>query len=68
MTQFQRAVELDPSLAEAHFNLAGILAYRGRLDEAITQCQKAVDLQPSLAAARERLANLLAQKQKKNVQ
>jgi tetratricopeptide (TPR) repeat protein len=38
-----------PTFAEAHYNLAGILAQRGRLDEAIAQCQKAVEIQPGLA-------------------
>jgi tetratricopeptide (TPR) repeat protein len=64
MDQFQRAVELNASFAEAHYNLAGILAYQGRLDEAIAQCQKAVEIQPSLAAARERLASLIATRER----
>jgi Flp pilus assembly protein TadD len=66
MAHFQRAVELAPSFAEAHYNLAGILAHRGRLDEAISHLQTALEIQPGLAAARERLAALQAAKGRNN--
>jgi len=64
LNHFQRAVELAPSLAEAHYNLAGILAQRGHFDEAIAHCQKAVEIQPDLAPARQRLAALMAAKER----
>ena len=56
-------MELAPEFVEARYNLAGILARRGRLDEAIAQSQKVVELKPDLAAARQQLAALLAAKE-----
>jgi TolB-like protein/thioredoxin-like negative regulator of GroEL len=55
--EFQRALQLDPSLAEAHHWYGLALLYQGRLSEAAQQIQAARDLDPlsilpSLALAR----------------
>jgi len=43
----QRAVELDPSNAEAHNNLGKGLLMKGRLKDSLIQFQDAARLQPS---------------------
>jgi Flp pilus assembly protein TadD len=35
--RYQEALEIDPSYAEAHFNLGSALLQLGRVDEAIEQ-------------------------------
>jgi serine/threonine protein kinase/tetratricopeptide (TPR) repeat protein len=44
--EFQRALELRPSYADAHFSYARFLASRDRPDEAMTQIRRAVELDP----------------------
>jgi len=44
--EFRRALELQPSYADAYFSYSRFLASRGRLDEAITQLDRAVELDP----------------------
>jgi tetratricopeptide (TPR) repeat protein len=55
----RRLVEDFPDLAEAHNNLAVILAGRGELDAAQTALQRAVLLQPDHAQAQENLGDVL---------
>lgn len=43
---FQEAINLDPNMAEAHFNLAVLYAYKGLPDKAATAFDKAVSLRP----------------------
>ncbi len=57
--QYQEALELAPTLAEARFNLAGILNRLGRQDEAAAQYAALVEIQPENASARLYLAETL---------
>jgi serine/threonine protein kinase/Tfp pilus assembly protein PilF len=43
----KRALELDPSSAQAHEIFSRYLMGRGRLDEAIAEIEKAIDLEPA---------------------
>ncbi len=42
----QRALQLNPSLADAHWNYADTLEATGRLDEAVMEASRAVQLDP----------------------
>lgn len=46
IAEFQRAVEVDPNYAAAHFSLAYAYERGERIDEAIAQYQKALELEP----------------------
>ena len=48
--EFKRALELQPSYADAYFSYSRFLASRGRLDEAIAQLDRAVELDPLSAS------------------
>jgi tetratricopeptide (TPR) repeat protein/predicted Ser/Thr protein kinase len=43
----KRAIELDPTSAQAHEIFSRYLMGRGRLDEAIAEVEKAIDLEPA---------------------
>jgi tetratricopeptide (TPR) repeat protein len=59
---FQRALALNPSLAEAHHQLASVYNHIGLLDKACGEAQKAVALDPRNTGARFRVGiNLLYQ-------
>ncbi|MGQ9863518.1 MAG: tetratricopeptide repeat protein [Bacteroidia bacterium] len=45
---FQEAINLDPNLAEAHFNLSVLYAYKGLPDKAAAAFDKAIALRPEL--------------------
>jgi len=44
--EFQRAVELNPSCAEAYHQYAHLLAFAGRADQAVEIMRRAIDLEP----------------------
>jgi len=44
--EFRRAIELNPSLAIAHYFYANCLAAHGRLDEALAEARRAHELDP----------------------
>src|SRR5438874_10847462 len=44
--EFRRAIELNPSLANAHFFYSHCLASHGRLDEALAEARRAHELDP----------------------
>jgi len=44
--EFKRAIELDPDYAEAHYWYTGLLAARGRFDEALRESETARALDP----------------------
>jgi TolB-like protein/DNA-binding winged helix-turn-helix (wHTH) protein/Tfp pilus assembly protein PilF len=52
LTLAQRAVELDPYLAEAHATLAWVLHWQYRRTEALAEFQRALELNPNLADGR----------------
>jgi Flp pilus assembly protein TadD len=51
ITHFQKALEIRPRYAEAHYYLGYALLQIGRVDEAIVHYQKAIELQPRLVVA-----------------
>ena len=56
----QKALELDPDLAEAHVALAGMLLDQWHWAEAEAEYRRALELQPSNAAAYGGLADWLS--------
>jgi tetratricopeptide (TPR) repeat protein len=48
---YKRALELNPSYAEAYYNLGNVLAHQGKLLEAIQHYERAVQLKPDYAEA-----------------
>jgi DNA-binding SARP family transcriptional activator len=46
ITELEQAIELNPSMAQAHCGLGDSLAYMGRADEAIPNFEEAVRLSP----------------------
>lgn len=55
----RRALELQPDLADARYNLAGTLNAQGRPDEAIAELQELLRRAPQAGDAREQLLELL---------
>lgn len=55
----QRAVELAPDHAPAHYNLGRLLAREGRLEAAIERYERALTLQPRFVLALNNLGNAL---------
>ncbi len=43
---YKKAIELDPKLAKAHYNLGDALSGKGQVDEAIACYKKAIELDP----------------------
>lgn len=60
LTHTRLAVVQVPGLAEAHFQLAKILAHAGRLEEARPVLEKAIELDPQYAPKAERDGSLAA--------
>jgi len=56
----QRAIDLDPKNALAHYNLGLVLAMQGKPDEAAAEFQRATDLDPENALAHYNLGVVLA--------
>lgn len=50
-TAFRKALELDPSYAEARVNLGLILSQQGKFDEAVNEFKQAIRNEPKLAEA-----------------
>jgi SAM-dependent methyltransferase len=59
--QFNRAIKLDPTSAEAHHGLAIVLMERDKLDEAMVQLRRALALRPDDPAPKMTLVVLLKQ-------
>jgi Flp pilus assembly protein TadD len=62
ITHFQKALQIKPDNAEAHYNLGNALLRKGSVDEAIIHFQKALQIKPNNAEARYTLGNVLLQK------
>jgi protein O-mannosyl-transferase len=62
ITQYQKALEIQPRYADADNNLGSALLEKGRVDEAIACYQKALELQPDYALAHNNLGNALLRK------
>src|SRR5206468_643548 len=56
---FRRALEIDPSDALSHNDLAAALQIAGDLDEAARECRIAISLNPNYAEAYSNLGNIL---------
>jgi adenylate cyclase len=50
--EFQRAIQLKPNYAPAHWQYGWLLVFVGRLDEALKEYQRAVELDPLSAVMR----------------
>jgi tetratricopeptide (TPR) repeat protein len=59
IAQFEKALRLNPNLAETHNNLGNALKDGGRTKEAIAQYEAALRLQPDLAVAHNNLGSAL---------
>jgi protein O-mannosyl-transferase len=59
LSEFERAVELDPEYVEAHNNLANTYARLDRRDEAVSEYEKTIALNPRLSQAHANVATLL---------
>lgn len=59
VTSFRKALEIDPSVAEIHFNVAILLTMLNRTEEAINSYKKTVKLKPSLTDAHYNLGTAL---------
>ncbi len=59
VSQFQKAVQLDPKFAPAHVDLGNALASQGRFDDALAELRKAIDADPKLARAYSGMASIL---------
>jgi len=62
ITQYQKAVEIQPGNVMAHYSLGYALLKTRRLDEAMLQLQMALRIQPDLALAHCDLGDALLQK------
>ena len=62
IAHFRRAVEIEPSYANAHNNLGNALLRKGSLDEAIVHFKKAAAIQPGFAVTHYNLGNALFRK------
>ena len=60
ISQFQKALEIKPDYAEAHYNLGNAFLQQGRMEEAIAQFQKALTINPDYVAAQNNMAWVLA--------
>lgn len=47
LARFRKAIEIDPNLWEAHYNLGVVLRRRGELDEASAAFQRALEINPA---------------------
>ncbi len=55
MTQFKRALQINPDYVFAYVNLGSASAARGRVDEVVTYLRKAAEIRPDLAEIRNNL-------------
>jgi Flp pilus assembly protein TadD len=61
-TQFQKALKIKPSIAEAHNYLGWIYFQKNKFDDAIREYEDALRLKPDYADARNNLSIALAMK------
>ncbi|SNR99921.1 conserved hypothetical protein [Methylobacillus rhizosphaerae] len=59
---YRKALVINPSISELHFNLGSVLSQLGRDDEAVASYQRAIQISPGLAVAHFNLATLLQKK------
>jgi protein O-mannosyl-transferase len=59
MAQYNKALELNPDYADAHFNLGSALLQLGKSDEAIVHYQRALQIRPNDSSGHYNLGNAL---------
>ena len=62
IVHYQKAVQINPGYAKAHYNLGGALLQKGSVDEAMVHYQKALQIDPDYAEVHLILGNVLLQK------
>ena len=60
MAQFEAAIKLDPTYADAHYDLACALTETGHIPEAIEQFKAVLEIDPGDVKARNHLERLQA--------
>ncbi|MDR5171204.1 tetratricopeptide repeat protein [Methylobacillus flagellatus] len=60
---YRKALAINPSISEMHFNLGSVLSQLGHDDEAVTSYRRAIQISPGLAVAHFNLGALLQKKQ-----
>ncbi len=61
-TAFENAIVFNPDSAEAHYNLAKLLALHGGADDALSELQECLEISPSHLEARMLMGNLYAER------
>ena len=61
IAHFQKALQINPDYAEAHFDLGNALLQKGSVDEAIAHFQRALQINPDYAEAHVNLGFTLLQ-------
>jgi tetratricopeptide (TPR) repeat protein len=56
IVEYRTAIELDPKLASAHFNLGFALSRQGKEEESMAEYREAIHLEPNFAVAHNNLA------------
>jgi len=51
IAQYQKAIQIDPNFAQAHYNLGNVYKNQGQLEQAIVEYQKVIQIDPNLAYA-----------------
>jgi tetratricopeptide (TPR) repeat protein len=55
MTQYRKALAINPEYAQAHNNLGLAFLHKGRVDDAVAEFQKTLEINPSFAEAHDEL-------------
>jgi tetratricopeptide (TPR) repeat protein len=62
ITEYRKAVDINPDYAQSRNNLGNALAVKGNLDDAIAQYRRALDIEPDYSGARNNFGLALFQK------
>ena len=61
ITHYQKALQIKPGYADAHWNFGNALLQQGSVDEAIAHYEQALQIRPGYADAHRNLGNALLQ-------
>jgi len=59
MSEYKKAIQLDPNFVEAHFRLASILRVKNMFDKAIEEYNKVIELDPTSPLAKDAKRSLI---------